>query len=94
MKTVGSCPDPPVGRAPNHGSDKYQMLGSRLLALFKNHCGRGLAWKGTFAPRGGDDEGAGQVRCHRRDRSLVPAFLKPFSDREARGKQLATRGSE
>lgn len=35
VKTVRSCSDPPGCLAPHHHSDKYQILGSKLLSLFK-----------------------------------------------------------
>lgn len=71
----GSYSHTPGCLAPQRHSDKYQILGSKLLSRFKKDRGLGLAWKESFRSRLGKGE-RGKVarRWQGRDRSSCPPF--------------------
>lgn len=94
VKTVGSWSDTAACLAPHHRSDKYPILGSKSLSLFKKECGLGLVWKESFRAAGENGSGAAQGAMVPETGPSVTTSLKPSRAEKSLEGDLSTRGGQ
>lgn len=93
-KTVRSCSDTAGCLAPHHHSDKYPILGSRSLSLFKKEGGLGLVWRESFRRRWGKWERAERGAMVPETGPGVTTWLKPWKAKKSLEGNLSTRGGQ